>query len=540
MSARPTDGPPGAEQGRLGPPEGARRPRHRPARRGSLAGRRRAGPGRAPVRRGPRRHGPGGPRGAGRRRGPGAADRGADRAGAGRAGPGRRRPPGPRQALPGRRLGGGQGPLQGAAARPVAPRPLPGRGPAGAPPPEGEYPRSRPACSTPPPPGAPSSTTPSAWRTASPTCPGCSAGPRTATGAGRYLASPAELRDAARRRLAATLGPAAGSILDVVEAGAARDALGLAVACEVVFAEGADEPALLAAAARLERFHRNRPIPPDVGRLLARAGRDAIDDLDGDEPEQAQGHLLRADALLREVQAAPFAHLGRLTPLAWEGRLRRFARALAAATDPADAAALAAAEDAALRVADHAIARQRAHREPVRARRGWPCGWPAGSAPPRRTAGSFAQLAGRYRDEVACGGPGARRAGRGRRPGRAVRRLRPPGARRRRRAGPRSTGRSASPWPTGPAAARTPARCSASRTSLARAVANVLDAKVPVLLVVLDGMSWPVAHELLADLRRLHWVEASLPASARAAAPGHRRDPQRHRVLAHEPAGRDG
>ena len=75
---------------------------------------------------------------------------------------------------------------------------------------------------------------------------------------------------------------------------------------------------------------------------------------------------------------------------------------------------------------------------------------------------------------------------------------------------------------------------------LARAVANVLDAKVPVLLVVLDGMSWPVAHELLADLRRLHWVEASLPGSDGAAAPGHRRDPQRHRVLAHEPAGRDG
>ena len=72
-------------------------------------------------------------------------------------------------------------------------------------------------------------------------------------------------------------------------AGAARDALALAVACEVVFAEGADEPALQAAAARLERFHRNRPIPPDVGRLLARAGRDAIDDLDRDEPEQAAG-----------------------------------------------------------------------------------------------------------------------------------------------------------------------------------------------------------------------------------------------------------
>ena len=80
--------------------------------------------------------------------------------------------------------------------------------------------RSRPACSTPPPPGGPSSTTPSAWRTASPTCPGCSAGPPTAPGRAAISASPAELRDAARGRLAATLGPAAGSILDVVEAGA--------------------------------------------------------------------------------------------------------------------------------------------------------------------------------------------------------------------------------------------------------------------------------------------------------------------------------
>ena len=32
-------------------------------------------------------------------------------------------------------------------------------------------------------------------------------------------------------------------------------------------------------------------------------------------------------------------------------------------------------------------------------------------------------------------------------------------------------------------------------------------------------MSWPVAHELLADLRRLHWVEASLPGPARPPPP---------------------
>jgi predicted AlkP superfamily phosphohydrolase/phosphomutase len=39
----------------------------------------------------------------------------------------------------------------------------------------------------------------------------------------------------------------------------------------------------------------------------------------------------------------------------------------------------------------------------------------------------------------------------------------------------------------------------------------VLDSKTPVLLIVMDSMSWPVARELLADLRKQHWVEAILP-----------------------------
>src|SRR5262249_7048488 len=45
----------------------------------------------------------------------------------------------------------------------------------------------------------------------------------------------------------------------------------------------------------------------------------------------------------------------------------------------------------------------------------------------------------------------------------------------------------------------------------AQAAAPVLGERLPVLLIVLDGLSWPVARELLADLRRLHWAEAILP-----------------------------
>ena len=331
-------------------------------------------------------------------------------------------------------------------------------------------------------------------------------------GAARYLAATAELRDAARRRLAATLGPAAESILNFVEGGAARDALGLAVACEVVFADGTNEPVLQAAAARLERFHRNRPIPPPVGRLLARVGRDALDDLDRDEPDQTQGHLLRADALLREVQAAPFAHLGRLTPLAWEGRLRQFARALATATDPTDAAALAVSEETVIRLADHANARQRAHalqfertRMALRLAR-----W---LRTPEMHEGSFARLAGFYRDEIAwvdrardalAGGDGLIELS-----DTYVRLEQVVAARR--AAFNRAFGVALADWTR---SGSDPGAVLRVEDVLAEAVARILDTKVPVLLVVLDGMSWPIAHELLADLRRLHWVEAALPGSS--------------------------
>ncbi len=105
-------------------------------------------------------------------------------------------------------------------------------------------------------------------------------------------------------------------------------------------------------------------------------------------------------AALREVQAAAFAHLGRLTPLSWEGRLRRFARALTAATDLADAPALAASEQAAVSLADHANHRRQAHayqferaRMALRLAR-----W---LRTPEIHEGSFAQLAERYRDDVA-------------------------------------------------------------------------------------------------------------------------------------------
>ena len=416
-------------------------------------------------------------------------------AGAGRAGPGRRRPPGPRQALPGRRLGGGQGPVQGAAARPVAPRPLPGPGPAGAPPPGGRAtPRSRPACSTPAPSGGPSSTTPSAWRTASPTCPACSAGPRTAPGraaTSRPRPNSAPPRASAWPRRS---GPAAGSILDVVEAGRGpRRARPWPSPARSSSPRGPTSPP-------------SWPPPPGwsgstaTGRsrrtsagLLARAGHDAIDDLDRDDARAAQGHLLRADALLREVQAAPprpprppdAARPGRRgsagSPGAGRGDRRRGRGALAACRGRGSGG-----------VADHAARPARAGARDQFERAGMALRLARWLRTPEAHRARSPSSPRRYRDEVAfvdwardalAGGDDLAELSD------AYARL---GAGRAPRAGRDSTGRSPRPWPTGPqrlGPRRGPPR--RGRRWPGRSPA-VLAAKVPVLLVVLDGMSWPV------------------------------------------------
>ena len=76
------------------------------------------------------------------------------------------------------------------------------------------------------------------------------------------------------------LGDAAESILRFIDSGAGADALALAVACQVVFGDGKDTT-LEAAAARMEQYHGNKPIP-HVDRAMpgAVSPTDAIADLD--------------------------------------------------------------------------------------------------------------------------------------------------------------------------------------------------------------------------------------------------------------------
>ena len=144
-----------------------------------------------------------------------------------------------------------------------------------------------------------------------------------------YHHSSQELRDALQQRLISVLGEAANSILQFMESGASKDALALAVACQVVFGDQ-DQEVLDAAAARMEQYHGNRAIARTVGRSLGNSATLAIADLDRDEENQAvvRKHLQRADELLHQFLCQDHAYRNQLTLLAYEQRLTKLAGAI--------------------------------------------------------------------------------------------------------------------------------------------------------------------------------------------------------------------
>ena len=68
-----------------------------------------------------------------------------------------------------------------------------------------------------------------------------------------------------------------------------------------------------------------------------------------------------------------------------------------------------------------------------------------------------------------------------------------------------------------------------------KVVFKVVEAGNRVLLIVLDGMSWAVCHELLDDIRQEHWFLATLDESSLAASARHRHHPERDAFLPSQP-----
>lgn len=139
---------------------------------------------------------------------------------------------------------------------------------------------------------------------------------------------PAAARADVMRWLGETAGSAGEMVLGCIEAGRTADALPLGLVCGVIFApEGEGQAALGQAAIRLERFVSDKHIGVSEGRAWARAAEQVVR-VAG--LEATRSTLDRADALLRDLRVAEFAHLSDLLPAALDQRMQDFALALSA------------------------------------------------------------------------------------------------------------------------------------------------------------------------------------------------------------------
>jgi hypothetical protein len=337
------------------------------------------------------------------------------------------------------------------------------------------------------------------------------------TASARYLNASDELRASLRERLVTNLGDAADSILRFVDCQAGGDALALAVVCQVVFGEGNDS-VLDAAAARMEQYHNNKPISKLVGRALGRFANDAIADLDRtDDPRLAQQHLQRADELLKQFRCDDHAYRSRLTLLGYEQRLGRFGTQITATLTDLKSDAIRRCEQLQAEVAAHRRAKigqrtdQLSRSEMALRLLRW-------LDVPIPAATSFGEMANVYRKELAFADWARESICRGEDVAdltTAYQQLDQAVLVRREQFN-QTFAKSLADWT---ATGSTFKDVLGVEQVLSQFVAKITEAGNKVLLIVLDGMSWPVCHELMADVRHEHWFEATLDESSALPAP---------------------
>jgi hypothetical protein len=328
----------------------------------------------------------------------------------------------------------------------------------------------------------------------------------------RFLDASDELQASLRQRLRCNLGDAADSILRFVESGAGADALALAVVCQVVFGDGSDST-LEAASARMEQFHNNKPISLAVGRVLGRTAVDAIADLDRqDDARLAKLHLDRADSLLQQLRCTDHTYRNRLTLRSYEQRMARFGDQITTAVASPSQEAVHDCERLQREIIDHRIAKLGRRAEQIsrtemaiRLVRWLSTGF---SLPQ-----SFSESANVYRKEIAfvdwaresvCRGDDVPELTK------AYLQL-DQAVLARREEFNRAFAQLLRAW-TGEGSTSNDV-CGVEDV-LSQTVAQAAKADNRVLLIVLDGMSWAVCHELLKDIRQEHWFEATLDESS--------------------------
>jgi hypothetical protein len=138
------------------------------------------------------------------------------------------------------------------------------------------------------------------------------------SGEGRLTANPPELRERLAAWLKRTSGPIAETLLAVAAAGYAHDAVAIGLALRALLAD-TKSPELAQALVRVERYTGNRPLPSDIAEAWASAAETLV------SADQIAG----ADRILNDLGAAQFAYLSRWSAHGTQQRIDEFAAELA-------------------------------------------------------------------------------------------------------------------------------------------------------------------------------------------------------------------
>lgn len=146
----------------------------------------------------------------------------------------------------------------------------------------------------------------------------------------RFASLPVATRDKILETIANENGSAAALVAKAVSAGHGPDLLAIGLICGVIFAPGGPSETLRDAAVRLEPVFGGSRIAPEAGVMLADAASRVAMRLDG---PSAQRHQARASALLDTVGATEYAGLGRALTAGFEARLVAAAAEIAQAAE---------------------------------------------------------------------------------------------------------------------------------------------------------------------------------------------------------------
>lgn len=156
---------------------------------------------------------------------------------------------------------------------------------------------------------------------------------RDAANVDRFLNLDENAQNALEARVAAEGGPAAGLVISAAMKGRSGDALAAALACGVVFGEAEPHQTLREAAVRLEPIFGGVRVDANAARDLAEAARRVLDRLARDEPPAATAIDARSANILAEIRADTAAALSPALQIGLDARIENAAAAILRAVE---------------------------------------------------------------------------------------------------------------------------------------------------------------------------------------------------------------